>query len=202
MNRIALFLLLVTVAAAQPDEPKFFPAEFAADHRVPSNIRFYCSQGYTRDECARDVGELRKALAGYPVQRLGEWSFYLVHQLEWKALARSRGGPAVSPAFTLLLARATVLDRSLFSESVERNLELEKWSGMPTGSAFAAFALTHELGHALCHEKNEWLANAYGRELREGKIPHCPEQTRSTEPSIAQSDSIISQAAGEDAGTR
>ena len=34
-------------------------------------------------------------------------------------------------------------------------------------------AVTHELGHALCWEKNERLANEYGKKLREGKIPQC-----------------------------
>ena len=81
--------------------------------------------------------------------------------------------PPVSLAFTLLLGHATVIDRSLFSGSADRNMELEKWSGMPVGPAFMDFALTHELGHGICQEKNERLANEYGKELREGKVPHC-----------------------------
>ena len=84
---------------------------------------------------------------------------------------------AVSPAFTLLLGHATVIDRSLFSGSADRNIELEKWSGMPLGPAFADFALTHELGHGIFQEKSERLANVYGKELREGKIPHCRNAT-------------------------
>jgi hypothetical protein len=48
-------------------------------------------------------------------------------------LARSHGGPALSPVFTLLLGQATVADRSLFSGSADRNIEMEKWSGMPVG---------------------------------------------------------------------
>jgi len=65
------------------------------------------------------------------------------------------------------------MDRSLFSGSADRNLELEKWSGIPVGPALVDIAVTHELGHALCQEKNERLANEYGKDLREGKIPHC-----------------------------
>ena len=91
----------------------------------------------------------------------------------WPLLARSHGGPAVSPAFTLLLGHATVVDRSLFSGSADRNIELEKWSGRPVGPAFVDVAVTHELGRAICQKKNEPAANGYGNELRDGKIPHC-----------------------------
>jgi hypothetical protein len=104
---------------------------------------------------------------------LGEWSFYLVLAPDWKPLARSQGGPGVSPAFSLLLGRATVMDRSLFAGSADRKIELEKWSGILVGPALVDIAVTHELGHALCQEKNERLANEYGKELREGKIPRC-----------------------------
>jgi Zn-dependent peptidase ImmA (M78 family) len=44
---------------------------------------------------------------------------------------------------------------------------------MPVGPTFVDFAITHELGHAICQEKNERLANEYGKELRQGKIPRC-----------------------------
>ena len=121
----------------------------------------------------RDVAALRKGLTPYPLELLGEWSFYLVLAPEWKPLARSHGGPAVSPAFTLLLGHATVMDRSWFSGSADRNIELEKWSGIPVGPSFVDLALTHELGHGICQGKNERLANEYGKELWGGKIPHC-----------------------------
>jgi len=119
------------------------------------------------------MATLRKALTPYRLELLGEWSFYLVLAPDWKPLARGHGGPAVSPAFTLLLGHATVMDRSLFSPSADRVIELQKWSGLPFGPTFVDFALTHELGHGICQKKNERLANEYGKELREGKIPHC-----------------------------
>jgi hypothetical protein len=105
------------------------------------------------------VAALRKALAPYPLELLGEWSFYLVLAPEWKPIALSDGGPAVSPAFTLLLGHSTVMDRSLWCGSADRTIQLEKWSGMPAGPAFVDFALTHELGHGICQVKNERLAN-------------------------------------------
>jgi hypothetical protein len=170
----ALFVVLLAVAtAAQTQQPKFYRVEFAANDSIPVTIHFFCSQGYDKEECLRDTAALRKALAPYPLQLLGEWSFYLVLAPDWKPLARSQGGPAVSPAFSLLLGRATVMDRSLFAGSADRKLELEKWSGIPAGPTLVDIAVTHELGHALCQEKNERLANQYGKELREGKILHC-----------------------------
>lgn len=173
MKLTRLFVVVLAAVSVQSQEPKFYRAEFTFADAIPQTLHFFCSQGYDRQECLRDVTALRKALAPYPLQLLGEWSFYLVLAPDWKPLARNHGGPAVSPAFSLLLGRATVMDRSLFSPSAERVIELQKWSGMPFGPTFVDFALTHELGHGICQEKNERLANEYGKELREGKIPHC-----------------------------
>ena len=179
MRLTVLFVALLVVPIAQTQEPKFYRVQLTADSSIPEAIHFFCSQGYDREECLHDVAALRKALAPYPLRLLGEWSFYLVLAPDWKALARSQGGPAVSPAFSLLLGRATVMDRSLFSGSADRRIELEKWSGIPAGLALVDIAVTHELGHALCQEKNERLANEYGKELRSGKVPDCSKTPRS-----------------------
>lgn len=168
-----LFVVLLFTLAAHSQDLKFYRVQVGADDSVLETIRFFCDEGYNKDECLRDVAALRKALSPYPLRLLGEWSFYLVLAPDWKHLAVSHGGPAVSPAFSLLLGRATVIDRSLFSGSADRNIELERWSGIPVGSKLVDVAVTHELGHALCQEKNERLANEYGRTLREGKLPSC-----------------------------
>ena len=34
-------------------------------------------------------------------------------------------------------------------------------------------AITHEMGHGICQEKDERRADDYGKELREGKVPDC-----------------------------
>ena len=41
------------------------------------------------------------------------------------------------------------------------------------GSALLELAISHELGHALCHEPDEYRADDYGRELRGGRILSC-----------------------------
>jgi len=66
-----------------------------------------------------------------------------------------------------------VFDRSLFSGSADRNIELEKWSGLPVGPVLVDVSLSHELAHAICQEKNERRANDYGKDLREGRVPAC-----------------------------
>ena len=63
-------------------------------------------------------------MAAYPVQLLGTWSFVLVPADDWKALVRGQGGDAVSPAFSMLDQRMTLLDSSLFVGSASRNKEL------------------------------------------------------------------------------
>jgi hypothetical protein len=169
----AFFVVLLTISTAQTQEPKFRRVQFSTADSIPSAIHFFCSQGFDQDECLRDAAALRQSLAPYPLQLLGEWSFYLVLTPDWKPLAVSHGGPAVSPAFSLLLGRATVMDRCLFTCSADRKAELQKWSGIPWGPSLVDVAISHELGHALCQEKNEGLANKYGKDLRDGKIPQC-----------------------------
>jgi hypothetical protein len=66
----------------------------------------------------------------------------------------------------------TLLDASLFAGTVGRNKELlQRFNLM--GAALVDLAITHEMGHGICQEKDERRADDYGRELRNGKIPDC-----------------------------
>ena len=174
MKKSLLFAVLLAACAAQTQnpDPKFFTASLSRDGSTHDTMRFLCSQDYDKEECLQDANALRKALARYPTQLLGEWSYYLVAAQDWKPLARSHGGNSCSVAFTMLLGRATVLDRRLISPSADRNIELQR-CGAITGPALLDLAITHELGHAICQEKNERRADDYGKELRGGKIPDC-----------------------------
>ena len=79
---------------------------------------------------------------------------------DWKALVRSQGGDPV------------LLDASLFSGTASRNKELmQRFSLM--GAPLVDLALTHEMGHGICEEKDERRADNYGKDLRDGKIPDC-----------------------------
>jgi hypothetical protein len=167
-----LLALLSATCAAQADDLKMIAVHFPQNNRTPSTIQFFCTQRYDRAECLKDATVLRQAILPYPVQLLSKWSFVLVPADEWKALVRSQGGDPVSPACSILEQRATLLDSSLFVGSAARNKELLQRFDM-IGPALVNLAITHEMGHALCQEKNECRADNYGKELREGKIPVC-----------------------------
>lgn len=120
----------------------------------------------------KDATALRQAMTPYPVQLLGPWSFVLVPADGRKALVCGQGGDPVSPAFSMLDQRVTLLDASLFSGSAGRNKELMVRFG-PVGPALVDLAVTHEMGHGNCQEKNERRADDYGKDLRAGKTPDC-----------------------------
>jgi hypothetical protein len=176
-------LILAGRASAQrsvnhndPKDLKFYAVTLQPDGTTPSTVRFLCSQNCDKAACIRDVTALRRALAPYPTRLLGEWAYFLVMAEDWKELARSHGGDPISPAFTMLLGRATVLDRSLFSPTADRSVELTVWSGISFGQALIDVAVTHEMGHAICQDANELHANEYGKQLREGKTPACKQR--------------------------
>src|SRR5215472_743262 len=126
---------------------------FPANGSTPTSVLFQCSQKYDRTECVRDATALRQAMAPYPVQLLEQWSFVLVPADDWKALVRSQGGDPVSPAFSILNHRATLLDSSLFVGSAVRNKELLERFGI-IGPALIDLAVTHEMGHGICQDKD------------------------------------------------
>jgi hypothetical protein len=167
-----LLAVLFAACAAQTQTLKLVAVRFAANGPTPNAIQFLCSQKYDKTECVKDATALRQAIASYPVQLLGAWSFVLVPADDWKALVRGQGGDPVSPAFSMLDQRMTLLDGSLFVGSATRNKELLQRFDM-TGAALLDLAVTHEMGHGICQEKNERRADDYGRELREGKTPDC-----------------------------
>ena len=111
-------------------------------------------------------------MAQQPMQLLGSWSFVLVPADDWKTLVRGQGGDLVSPAFSMLEQRVTLLDASLFAGTASRNKELLQRFGL-VGPSSVSVAVTHEMGHAFCQEKNERRADDFGKELREGKVPDC-----------------------------
>ncbi|HVO61089.1 MAG TPA: hypothetical protein VMT53_09140 [Terriglobales bacterium] len=171
MKTSFLIAVLLAACAAQTQNLKMVSVRFPANGTAP-NTQFLCSQKYDKAACVKDATALRQAITAYPVQLLGEWSFVLVPADDWKALVRSQGGDPLSPAFSILEQRATLLDGSLFAGTANRNKELlERFRVI--GPALVDLAITHEMGHAICHEKNERRADDYGKELRDGKVPDC-----------------------------
>ena len=136
---------------------------------------FVCNTGYTIEKCHKDVAVLRKALEKYPIAQLGEWTWVLVLSSDWKSIQTSRGLDRNSPAFTYYPARETFLEEALVTEVPERRGALLISWGMSIENLLN-FAIAHELGHALCNEKDERKANRAAKFLREGVSPNCEVQ--------------------------
>lgn len=115
---------------------------------------------------------LRPLLDQYGAARLGGWTWVLVKSDDWKALQLAHRMDPDSPAFTVLDRRETFFEEALVSPVAPRRVELvRQWSlGMDD---LLNLAVTHELGHALCNEKNEKKADAYGEQLRKGVSLVC-----------------------------
>jgi hypothetical protein len=140
-----------------------------------SSQHFVCNTGYTLEKCHKDVAVLRKALEKYPVAQLGEWTWVLVLSADWKSIQTSRGLDRNSPAFTYYAARETFLEEALVTEVPGRQAALLMLWGMSRDNLLD-FVIAHELGHALCNEKNEQKVNRAAKSLREGVTPNCEVQ--------------------------
>ncbi|HEY6263975.1 MAG TPA: hypothetical protein VIW93_04165 [Candidatus Acidoferrum sp.] len=148
-----------TVMAAPP------PPETARQH-------FVCNTGYTPEKCHADVAVLRLTLANYPMVELGDWTWILVRSEDWKALIQPRGFTMATPAFTYYAKRETFIEEALVTEVPARSRELLlKWN--MSRRDLLEFAITHELGHVFCNDKDESNANRVGQLLKEGKTPSC-----------------------------
>jgi hypothetical protein len=172
VKKSLLLAVLFAACLMQGQSLKMIAVHFPANGSIPNTIQFLCSQKYERTGCVKDASALRKAISPYPVQLLGAWSFVLVPADDWKVLVRGQGGDPVSPAFSILDQRVTLLDSSLFIGTAGRNKELLQRFGV-IGPELLNLAITHEIGHALCSEKDERRADDYGKELRDGKTLSC-----------------------------
>ena len=172
MKLSLLIAVLFTACTARTQTLRVVPVHLDATVPIPKTIQFFCTQHYDRQACVNDSLALRHALASYPLERLGTWSFVLVPADDWRALVAGLRGNPVSPAFSIIEQRTTVVERSLFTATPSRNKELLLMFGV-IGNALIDLAVTHELGHAICHDQDERRADDYGRGLREKKPVAC-----------------------------
>jgi len=119
---------------------------------------FACNVGYTPRECQVAATVLRKALARYPVEALGEWRWVLVRSEDWKQILSVRGFDTNHPAFSYLPKRETFIDGALVVRASIRSVELSAIWHMPIEDLLE-LAIRHELAHALCNERDESKAD-------------------------------------------
>jgi len=115
---------------------------------------FVCNTGYTLEKCHVEMEILRKALAKYPTAALGEWTWVLVRSEDWKPLLLVRHFNSSNPACTFLPAKETFLEEALVLPMSSRGVELSVVWHMSMENLLD-LAVRHELGHALCLERDE-----------------------------------------------
>jgi hypothetical protein len=142
-----------------------------------------CNVGYTPSECQVATTVLRKALARYPVDALGEWTWVLVRTEDWKHLLSERGFDTNNPAFSYLPTRETFFDGALVVKQSIRGVELTLIWHMPVENLLD-LAIRHELAHAWCNDPDETKANRTAIALKDGTPLSCRviEQASSTNP--------------------
>jgi hypothetical protein len=134
--------------------------------------RFVCSRDFTVDKCYKDVAVLRSTIAQYGVAQIGEWTWILVRSEDWKAIVVPRGLDLGSPAFTYSAKRETFIEEALVADVPWRSDELKaRWH--MHADKLREIVIAHELGHALCKDRSETVANQQAERLQHGKSPSC-----------------------------
>ena len=139
---------------------------------LAGQVTISCTTDYNPTQCLASANALAKLLHRYPTTRLGNWNFVLASSEHWQQIVKSLGGDPKSPAFSELVARVTVLEDTLFETADLRKANLAQRYGQPP-SDLLDYAVAHEIGHAICHERSEKLADEYGHSLRMGITPIC-----------------------------
>jgi hypothetical protein len=132
-------------------------------------MRVVCNTGYSEEICRTHARRLTEMLVTFDTGSLGEWMWILVRSEHWKPILRGVGRDPDSPAFTILEKRQTFLEEALFAATPDRGRTLlSKWR-VPF-DRLLEHATAHELGHALCREKEEKAAHeSAGELLRTGR---------------------------------
>jgi hypothetical protein len=143
----------------------------------------YCDSSYALSECREQIQKLKQALQPYPTALLPNWKWVLVRAERWKPLAASLHLDTDSPAITLLDDNTTLLEESLIAPRAERAAELINSYKIALDQLLDV-AISHELGHAICHEQNEFRADSIGRDLRKQIAAGEPVSVRCIRPAI------------------
>jgi hypothetical protein len=163
--RISLLAVLLVYGALAP------VTEAQADPK-PSGQHFICHTGFTLDQCHIRMLALKRVLAKYHADNLGEWSWVLVRTIDWERILSDRGFDSSAPAFTYLPGKETFFDDALTTTESVRGMQLMQIWRMPIEELLDK-AVRHELAHALCHEKDESKARILEERLRSSTPTVC-----------------------------
>jgi hypothetical protein len=160
-----------------------FPARIKAQSEYHLNVvrskqansagqQFLCADPYTIPECEKQIAILQTSLRRYDAEKLGQWTWVLIRSEDWKSILIQLHLDPNSPAFSHLEMRQTFFEEALLVPKPERQVELLKKWHIPFDQ-FLDFAVSHELGHAFCHEFDEIKAERFGQRLRKGRTSDC-----------------------------
>lgn len=169
-DRLSL-ILLTSVLMVLPFAFSAHPLAAQTNARA-LKLHFACNVGYTPQECRVASTVVRKALARYPVEALGQWTWVLVRPEDWKQILSDRKLDPNVPAFSILLKRETFLDGSLVVRASIHTFELRAIWHMPVEDLLD-LAIRHELAHALCNERNESKTDRASSALKNGAPLSC-----------------------------
>jgi hypothetical protein len=170
-------LVVVTLSAG-------WLAANAATARQPAtedalaNQNFFCTTGYVRADCLEHVTKLKNVMLRYPTGLRGQWDWVIVRAEDWHPLMLRLGLDTRSPAFSALEQRETFLEESLFLPERVRSEELAHDFHVPVDDLLS-IAVSHELGHVICHGGDEAMANRVAAQLRDRQQPECGERPKS-----------------------
>jgi hypothetical protein len=148
------------------------PAVGSASTRPPAQLQFFCNTGYSRESCRTHLADLRRVLATVEPLAVGDWTWVLVRSDDWMPILRRVGRDPDSPAFTILEKRQTFLEEALFVPLAGRSATLLAKFRLPLDQLLEE-AVLHELGHALCAERDERQVHHYASQLRESGVVVC-----------------------------
>jgi hypothetical protein len=183
--RVAVLVILLTGMMTAPAQTQSGSVKQDAPQpeqgRALTAQHFYCNTGFDQHMCEQHVAKLKALLRRYPVDAPEGWRWVIVRSENWRPLLVSLHLDRRATAFSALGLRSTFLEEALFAYSPTRAAELVRDFHAPFDQLLS-IALSHELGHAICHESNETAANRIAEQLRRGKQPECAETGESPTP--------------------
>lgn len=197
-GRILLFVILIAGASIQLNAQSQtqsetqtqaqaqgrFPVQAHAPAQThPAVQHITCGIGYTNSQCRARTDLLRAVLQKYPIRALGEWTWVLIRSNDWKKALSDRLFSENAPALTYLPARETYFDEALLLDSSVRGVELSAAWHMSI-PALLDLAIRHEMGHALCNDPDERVAQRTAVLLHSGAPPACAGRTLPAHPSF------------------
>lgn len=166
LRRFAMVVaVLISIQTFAASKQPLYKIRVLGPFRLNDAQTLYCDASYSVPECRRQMDILSRALRPYPTALAPNWKWVLISAEDWKPLMTSFHLDIDSPAVTILDDDVTLLDESLIRPRPGRAAELINGFKIPMDQLLNV-AISHELGHAMCHETNEVRADEIGRDLR------------------------------------